>query len=67
MRFRPEELPYFVQWTMTDEGTYVVGLEPATCRVGGYRREEEAGRVINLVPGESRRFRLQIGISPMPG
>jgi hypothetical protein len=67
VRFRPEELPYFVQWTMTGEGTYVVGLEPATCRVGGYRREEEAGRVINLVPGESRRFRLQIGISPMPG
>jgi hypothetical protein len=38
VRFRPEELPHFVQWTMTGEGTYVVGLEPAICRVGGYRR-----------------------------
>ena len=66
VRFRPEELPYFVQWTMTGEGTYVVGLEPATCRVGGYQREEE-GRVIHLATGESRRFRLQIGSSPMPG
>ena len=37
VRFRPEELPHFVQWTMTGEGTYVVGLEPATCRVGGYQ------------------------------
>ena len=37
VRFRPEELPQFVQWTMTSEGIYVVGLEPATCRVGGTR------------------------------
>jgi hypothetical protein len=63
VRFRPEELPEFVQWTMTGEGTYVVGLEPATCRVGGYEAEEAAGRVIYLQPGESRRSRLEIGIS----
>ncbi len=67
VRFRPEELPQFVQWTMTGEGTYVVGLEPATCRVGGYEREEAEGRVIHLPPGESRRFRLQIEVSPMRG
>jgi len=66
VRFRPEQLPQFVQWTMTGEGTYVVGLEPATCRVGGYQREEAEGRVIHLAPGESRRFQLQIEISPMP-
>jgi hypothetical protein len=66
VRFRPEELSQFVQWTMTGEGTYVVGLEPATCRVGGYQREEEEGRVIHLAPGESRRFQLQIDISSIP-
>jgi hypothetical protein len=66
VRFRPEQLPHFVQWTMTGEGTYVVGLEPATCRVGGYQREEAEGRVIHLAPGESRRFRLQIEISSIP-
>ena len=66
VRFRPEQLPQFVQWTMTGEGTYVVGLEPATCRVGGYAREEEAGRVIHLAPGDSRRYQLQIEISPIP-
>ena len=60
VRFRPEELPEFVQWTMTGEGTYVVGLEPATCRVGGAAAEEAAGRVIRLNPGESRRFGLEI-------
>jgi Domain of unknown function (DUF4432) len=65
IRFRPEELPEFVQWTMTGEGTYVVGLEPATCRVGGYEVEVEAGRVIWLEPGESRRYRLEIEVYPM--
>ena len=50
VRFRPEELPEFVQWTMTGEGAYVLGLEPATCRVGGYEVEEAAGRVIRLEP-----------------
>jgi hypothetical protein len=67
VRFRPEELPHFVQWTMTGEGTYVVGLEPAICRVGGYQTEEAEGRVIHLPPGESRRFRLQIEVSQMCG
>jgi hypothetical protein len=67
VRFRPDELPHFVQWTMTGEGTYVLGLEPATCRVGGYAKEEAEGRVIHLPAGESRRFRLQIEISPMCG
>ena len=67
VRFRPDELPEFVQWTMTGEGTYVVGLEPATCRVGGYEAEERAGRVIRLVPGEERRYRIEIRVSPQGG
>ena len=52
--FYPEELPEFVQWTMTGEGTYVLGPEPATCRVEGPTAEEAAGRVIRLEPGEIR-------------
>ena len=67
VRFRPEELPEFVQWTMTGEGAYVLGLEPATCRVGGYEVEEAAGRVIQLEPGEVRRYRLEIEVSPIDG
>lgn len=65
VRFRPEELPEFVQWTMTGEGTYVLGLEPATCRVGGYEGEEAAGRVIWLEPGAARRYRVEIRVSPV--
>jgi hypothetical protein len=63
VRFHPEELPEFVQWTMTGEGTYVLGLEPATCRVEGPAAEEAAGRVIRLEPGEIRLHRLEIEVS----
>jgi Domain of unknown function (DUF4432) len=67
VRFRPEQLPEFVQWTMTGEGTYVLGLEPATCRVGGAAAEEAAGRVIHLRPGESRRFDVEIRVDAAGG
>ena len=65
VRFYPEELPEFVQWTMTGEGTYVLGLEPATCRVEGPEREEAAGRVVRLEPGEIRLHRLEIEVSQL--
>jgi len=64
--FCPEELPEFVQWTMTGEGTYVLGLEPATCRVEGLAAEEAAGRVIRLQPGETRRHSLDLEVSQQP-
>ncbi|MBA2345662.1 MAG: aldose 1-epimerase family protein [Rubrobacter sp.] len=67
VRFRPDELPEMAQWTMTGEGTYTVGLEPATCRVGGHEAEQEAGRVLWLEPGESRRFRVELEVSEIPG
>jgi hypothetical protein len=61
--FSPDELPEFVQWTMTGEGTYVLGLEPATCRVEGPAAEVAAGRVILLQPGETRRHSLDLEVS----
>ena len=67
LRFRPEELPEFVQWTMTGESTYVLGLEPATCRVEGPAAEAAAGRVIVLEPGEIRLHRLEIEASASSG
>jgi hypothetical protein len=56
-------VPEFVQWTMTGEGTYVLGLEPATCRVEGPAAEEAAGRVIRLEPSEMRLHRLDLEVS----
>jgi hypothetical protein len=67
VRFRPEELPEFVQWTMTGEGTYVVGLEPATCRVDGYEAEKAAGRLIHLEAEESRSFQIEFALDAACG
>jgi len=67
VRFRPEELPEFVQWTMAGEGTYVLGLEPATCRVEGPAAEDAAGRVVYMEPGEIRLHRLEIAVSQLRG
>jgi hypothetical protein len=52
---------------MTGEGTYVLGLEPATCRLRGYPAEREAGRVVDLQPGEVRRLRVEIGVDAVQG
>jgi Domain of unknown function (DUF4432) len=65
VEFSPDELPEFVQWTMTGEGTYVLGLEPATCRTEGQAAEEAAGRVVRLEPGETRSHRLDLSISAL--
>ena len=47
---------------MTGEGTYVLGLEPATCRVEGQSAEEAAGRLLRLEPGETRSHQLEIEV-----
>src|SRR5690606_14326458 len=50
--------PYFTQWKMTGEGTYVVGLEPGNALVEGMAAEREKGRLQYLEPGEVRTYRL---------
>jgi hypothetical protein len=47
---------------MIGESTYVLGLEPATCRVEGPAAEQAAGRVISLEPGETRSHQLEIEV-----
>ena len=41
--YRKEQLPYFTEWKMMGEGTYVVGMEPANALVLGRATEREAG------------------------
>ena len=62
IRYRPDELPHLVQWKMMCAGTYVVGLEPANAWVLGRSKERAAGRLQHLEAGETRRYRLEIGI-----
>lgn len=62
VRFRQKELPRFIEWKMMGEGTYVVGMEPANCWVGGRAKERAAGTLQFLEPGEERLFLVQLGV-----
>jgi len=61
-RFRQKELPRYIEWKMVGEGTYVVGMEPANCGVGGRAKERAAGTLQFLEPGEERQFLVQLGV-----
>jgi len=62
VRYQPEELPYFWQWRMVGQGTYVMGLEPANCHLMGRGEERKQGRLPMLAAGETRTHHLEIGV-----
>jgi hypothetical protein len=63
VRCRQKELRRLVEWKMMGEGTYVMGIEPANCLVGGRESERRAGTLEFLDPGEERRFEVQISVA----
>jgi hypothetical protein len=62
VRWRTAELPWLIQWKMMGQGAYVLGLEPATNWTIGRSAERAAGRLKYLEPGETRDYRLEIGV-----
>ncbi len=60
--YRKQQLPYFTEWKMMGEGTYVVGMEPGNALVMGRAVERESGRLQFLEPGEKRSYELEIGV-----
>ena len=61
--FHKAELPNLVQWKMMGHGNYVLGIEPANCRVGGRSQERTRGTLQFLQPGEQREFQLEIEVN----
>ena len=64
MRYHIAQLPYFTLWknlTTLEEG-YVTGLEPGTSSPANRGIERQAGRVPKLLPGEIRKFGLELAI-----
>jgi hypothetical protein len=55
-------LPQFVQWKMTGANHFVLGLEPANCRILGRNAERQRGTLQMLSPGERRAFRLELSV-----
>lgn len=66
VRYPKNELPEFTEWKMVDAGTYVVGMEPANCRVEGRAKERARGALQFLKPGEIREYHLEIGLLNSP-
>jgi hypothetical protein len=62
MKYSKQQLPYFIQWKMPGESTYVTGLEPANCLVEGRVKDRQEGRLVVLEPGEMRSYDLEIGV-----
>ncbi len=63
LAWETRNLPELVQWHMPGEGTHVLGIEPANCRVGGRAAERERGTLTTLMPGQSVEYRLEFSIS----
>jgi len=61
VRFSRRQLPWLIEWKMMGERDYVVGMEPTTNLVDGRAAERKAGRLIELEPGESRHYNLEVG------
>ena len=61
--FQKATLPNLVQWKMMGQGNYVLGVEPANCRVGGRSQERARGSLQFLQPGEQREFNVEIEVT----
>jgi hypothetical protein len=62
MTYTAATLPRFVEWKMTGQTHFVLGLEPANCKVDGRKAERDAGILCFLEPGESKEFGLELRV-----
>ncbi|MBM3501897.1 MAG: DUF4432 family protein [Armatimonadetes bacterium] len=62
LRFNLNEYDQFTEWKMCAQGTYVIGLEPANCRVQGRDRDRAEGRLKTLQPGEAKTYAMEISV-----
>jgi hypothetical protein len=59
--FNRNQLPHHFIWRMLGEGTYAVGIEPSTNRTAGRLDARQRGELIELDPGETRTYDLELG------
>lgn len=62
LSWETRNLPELVQWYMPGEGTHVLGIEPANCRVGGRAAERRRGALVTLAPGQTAEYRLEFSV-----
>jgi hypothetical protein len=57
--FSSKELPYFMEWKMMGQGSYVIGIEPSNCKgLAGQKLSGDMNLLPILSPGESRHYQI---------
>jgi hypothetical protein len=62
LRFPKKQLPWLTNWQHFGQNEYVTGLEPGTNPPIGQAKAREQNQLIQLAPGESRVYHLEIQI-----
>ena len=66
LRFSADTLPYLVQWKQMGQGDYVLGVEPVnTNAMEGRVNAREKGVLLELEPGESRKYSITFSVEAM--
>ena len=64
LRWSADTMPWLVVWKQLSRGSYVTGLEPSNCHDDGRAAERQRGTLVELAPGEQRRYWLDITVNP---
>lgn len=62
LKYNRSQLPQLTLWKFLQKRSYVIGIEPGTCRVEGRVAEREAGRAVFLDADETHSVRLEFEI-----
>ncbi|MCF8567955.1 aldose 1-epimerase family protein [Alicyclobacillus tolerans] len=63
LEYRKSQLPHLFQWRMYGQGTYVLGLEPASSSaIQGRATAREKGDLEFLAPGMSKTYHLKVSL-----
>lgn len=62
LKFRKKQLPWLTNWLHFGKGEYVVGMEPGTNPPIGQSRARRQNELIQLSPGETRKYELEIEV-----
>ena len=66
LRFPKKQLPWLTNWQHWGKGEYVTGLEPGTNPPIGQSNARSDNTLIQLEPGESRKYSLEIEVLTEP-
>jgi len=62
LRYQRRQLPYLTVWKQFARRSYVIGIEPGTCRVEGRVAEKTKGRAVELDSDRSVNVELELGV-----